>query len=149
MTRTSGVSIHLIIIIISCYDEKAAAYPLLSPPPPKKAKLCRHANGHRHMKVVKSYTFPATASTAPNSTSTSSITASPTIQIQEVMSSDFGCFMWPSSHVLAMHVWENRQELSGKILLELGGGVGLPGLVAALEECGCKMVYITDRLVHG
>jgi len=64
------------------------------------------------------------------------------LSIQQVVSEDYGFYIWPSSKVLAEYVWHNRNLFANKAVLELGAGTCLPGLVAA--ACGSK-VYLTDR----
>lgn len=39
--------------------------------------------------------------------------------------------LWPSAHALAEVLWERRNTLPGRRLLELGCGLGLPSIVAA------------------
>jgi predicted nicotinamide N-methyase len=39
--------------------------------------------------------------------------------------------LWPSAHGLARALWERRQALAGRRVLELGCGLGLPAIVAA------------------
>jgi predicted nicotinamide N-methyase len=50
--------------------------------------------------------------------------------------------LWPSARVLARHVAREGTRLRGKRVLEIGCGLGLPGLVAA--RCGARVV-LTDR----
>lgn len=40
--------------------------------------------------------------------------------------------LWPASQGLARYIWE-RVDFSGATVLEIGAGLGLPGLVAALK----------------
>lgn len=54
----------------------------------------------------------------------------------------FGLYLWPSSLLLAQLVWANRDEFAGKVVMELGAGVGLPGVTAA--AVGAR-VTLTDR----
>ena len=39
--------------------------------------------------------------------------------------------LWPSAHALAEELWERRDRLPGRRVLELGCGLGLPSIVAA------------------
>ena len=39
--------------------------------------------------------------------------------------------LWPSAHALASVLWEQRDALAGRRVLELGCGLGLPSIVAA------------------
>lgn len=48
-------------------------------------------------------------------------------------------YVWPCSHVLAHYVWKCREQVDGKRVLELGAGVGYPGLLA--KACGAKEVW--------
>eukprot|EP01121_Diplochlamys_sp_Union-15-3_P013419 TRINITY_DN4160_c0_g1_i1.p1 TRINITY_DN4160_c0_g1~~TRINITY_DN4160_c0_g1_i1.p1 ORF type:complete len:251 (-),score=32.35 TRINITY_DN4160_c0_g1_i1:426-1178(-) len=64
------------------------------------------------------------------------------IKIQQVISEDYGLYIWPSSKVLAEFIWRNRKRFEGKKLLELGAGTSLPGLVAA--ACGAYVI-LTDK----
>lgn len=50
---------------------------------------------------------------------------------------------WPSGIALASYILENPHLVAGKRILELGAGVGLPSLAAAL--CGATEVVVTDR----
>lgn len=43
----------------------------------------------------------------------------------------FGLYLWPSGIALAFYLWSIRDTLPGSTILELGAGVGLPGLLAA------------------
>lgn len=40
--------------------------------------------------------------------------------------------LWPAARGLAQHIWE-KIDFRGETVLELGAGLGLPGLVAALK----------------
>ena len=51
-----------------------------------------------------------------------------------------GLKVWECSLDLACFISENRTELTGKIVCELGCGVGLPGMVAARRKCA-KLMY--------
>ncbi len=42
-----------------------------------------------------------------------------TITIRQLIDADYGGFIWPSSHVLAQYVWQNRQQFTGKRVLEV------------------------------
>ena len=55
----------------------------------------------------------------------------------------FGTFLWPSGELLAWYLWMNPDVVRGQVVIELGAGVGLPGLLAA--RLGAKRVSITDR----
>ncbi len=46
--------------------------------------------------------------------------------------------LWPAARAMALHIWE-RMDLAGKDVLELGCGLGLPGLTAGLK--GAKITF--------
>ncbi|ODM94688.1 Methyltransferase-like protein 23 [Orchesella cincta] len=48
------------------------------------------------------------------------------------MQASYGLYVWPSAPILAWYLYEHRQYLPGKRVLELGAGTALPGVVAAL-----------------
>jgi predicted nicotinamide N-methyase len=54
----------------------------------------------------------------------------------------YGVMLWPASIALAHDVLARASELSGKRVLELGAGTGVPGLVAA--SLGARVLQ-TDR----
>jgi methyltransferase-like protein 23 len=54
----------------------------------------------------------------------------------------FGLMIWESAVVLAYEMGDSGRVLTGKTVLELGCGVGLPGLVA--QRCGARVVQ-TDH----
>ncbi|XP_023142321.2 histone-arginine methyltransferase METTL23 isoform X1 [Amphiprion ocellaris] len=60
------------------------------------------------------------------------------VSIPEVLDPQYGMYVWPSAVVLAQYLWTYRDELRGKTVLELGAGVGLPGVVAA--SCGAAVI---------
>lgn len=60
------------------------------------------------------------------------------VSIPEVLDPQYGMYVWPSAVVLAQYLWTYRDELRGKTVLELGAGVGLPGVVAA--SCGAVVI---------
>ncbi|XP_013885827.1 histone-arginine methyltransferase METTL23 isoform X2 [Austrofundulus limnaeus] len=60
------------------------------------------------------------------------------VSIPEVLDPQHGMHVWPSAVVLAQYLWTHRAELKGRTVLELGAGVGLPGVVAAL--CGAQVI---------
>eukprot|EP00960_Hanusia_phi_P019905 587452-Hanusia_phi.AAC.7 len=65
-----------------------------------------------------------------------------TIEVRQIASEHFGCFIWPSAVFLAQYIFENPQLVRGKKVLELGAGVGLPGL--ACGKLGASRVVLTD-----
>ncbi|EFA12150.1 histone-arginine methyltransferase METTL23 [Tribolium castaneum] len=58
--------------------------------------------------------------------------------IPELLQVSYSFYTWPSAPVLAWFLWENRQQLTGKKILEIGSGTALPGIVAA--KCGAKVI---------
>lgn len=52
--------------------------------------------------------------------------------------------MWPSALVLADIVWQRREQLRDKRIVEIGCGTGLPGLVAATRAISPRSVALTD-----
>lgn len=62
--------------------------------------------------------------------------------IGQLPSSDFGLFVWPSALLLSEFLWQHRSQLPGMRIVELGAGVGLPGILAA--KLGARVV-LTDR----
>lgn len=63
------------------------------------------------------------------------------VKISEVLNPDFGMYIWPCAPVLGKYIWNQRQKICGKIVLELGAGTGLSSVVAA--KCGAHVI-ITD-----
>ncbi|XP_060535501.1 histone-arginine methyltransferase METTL23 [Cylas formicarius] len=63
------------------------------------------------------------------------------VLIPELLQGSYSFYTWPSAPVLAWFLWENRAELPGKHILELGSGTALPGIVAA--KCGA-FVSLSD-----
>jgi methyltransferase-like protein 23 len=60
--------------------------------------------------------------------------------LTEIFDHEYGCYLWPSALFLSFYLYE--QEVHGNIL-ELGAGIGLPGLI--LAKClGCN-VTLTDK----
>ncbi|XP_014916689.1 histone-arginine methyltransferase METTL23 [Poecilia latipinna] len=57
--------------------------------------------------------------------------------IPEVLDPQYGMYVWPSAVVLAQYLWFHRDQLRGRAVLELGAGVGLPGVLAA--RCGARV----------
>ncbi|KAG8042122.1 hypothetical protein G9C98_000113 [Cotesia typhae] len=59
------------------------------------------------------------------------------IFIPELLHASYNFYVWPSAPVLAWYLWENREDLVGKRILELGSGTALPGIVAS--KCGAHV----------
>ncbi|XP_043479467.1 methyltransferase-like protein 23 [Leptopilina heterotoma] len=57
--------------------------------------------------------------------------------IPELLQASYNFYTWPSAPVLAWFLWENRKDLKGKRVLELGSGTALPGIVAS--KCGANV----------
>jgi len=53
------------------------------------------------------------------------------VHIRQLQSSNYGLFVWPSAILLAEFLSRHRSLFHGKRIMELGAGVGLPGIVAA------------------
>ncbi|KAG2461016.1 MET23 protein, partial [Polypterus senegalus] len=56
----------------------------------------------------------------------------------QVLDPHYGMYVWPCAVVLAQYVWHHKEHVIGKSMLEIGAGVGLPGVVAA--KCGAKVI---------
>ncbi|XP_017161645.1 histone-arginine methyltransferase METTL23 isoform X2 [Poecilia reticulata] len=54
-----------------------------------------------------------------------------------VLDPQYGMYVWPCAVVLAQYLWFHRDQLRGRAVLELGAGVGLPGVLAA--RCGARV----------
>ncbi|XP_066250204.1 histone-arginine methyltransferase METTL23 [Euwallacea similis] len=59
------------------------------------------------------------------------------IFIPELLQGSYSFYTWPSAPVLAWFLWENRENLPGHRVLELGSGTALPGILAA--KCGAQV----------
>ena len=55
----------------------------------------------------------------------------------QLLQASYNFYTWPSAPVLAWFLWENRKDLAGKRILELGSGTALPGIVAS--KCGASV----------
>lgn len=60
------------------------------------------------------------------------------INYLQLLQASYSFYTWPSAPVLAWFLWENRRELPGKRVLELGSGTALPGILAA--KCGAHVI---------
>jgi len=60
------------------------------------------------------------------------------ILVCEGSSTDFGVYVWPCAHIMSQYVWENRHELVGRRILEVGAGCALPGALAS--KLGAKVI---------
>ena len=70
-----------------------------------------------------------------------------TVQIQQLLKEDYGLYIWPCSIVLSDYIFQMgcRRELKDKSILEIGGGTGLCGIVAALKNFEAKVVVVSDK----
>uniref|UniRef100_A0A9L0JEX5 Histone-arginine methyltransferase METTL23 n=1 Tax=Equus asinus TaxID=9793 RepID=A0A9L0JEX5_EQUAS len=57
---------------------------------------------------------------------------------EKVLHLQYGMYVWPCAVVLAQYLWFHRGSLPGKAVLEIGGGVSLPGIMAA--KCGAEVI---------
>ncbi|KAK3265830.1 hypothetical protein CYMTET_25518 [Cymbomonas tetramitiformis] len=53
------------------------------------------------------------------------------------------CYVWDAAPRMARWLCSNPQMVAGKSIVELGAGVGLPGIVSA--QIGAKSVTLTDK----
>ncbi len=60
---------------------------------------------------------------------------------QSVDAIPYYAILWPAAHGLANYLWEHRTGLSGRRVIELGCGLGLPSILAA---CLGAHVLATD-----
>lgn len=42
-----------------------------------------------------------------------------TVQVREVISGDYGLYVWPSAIVMAEYVWQSQSKLKDKVILEV------------------------------
>ena len=59
--------------------------------------------------------------------------------IKQLLEEDYGGYLWPSALVLTSYLLERNFLFQGKRVLELGAGVGLPGLF--LSKNGANVVF--------
>lgn len=64
------------------------------------------------------------------------------VWVHESLSGAYGLYVWPSALLLADYLWHHPGLVSGRRVLELGAGTGLPGLCAA--KMGASHVTLTD-----
>lgn len=55
----------------------------------------------------------------------------------QLLQASYSFYTWPSAPVLAWFLWEHREDLIGKRVLELGSGTALPGILAS--KCGAHV----------
>ncbi|XP_025992135.1 methyltransferase-like protein 23 isoform X2 [Solenopsis invicta] len=63
------------------------------------------------------------------------------ILIPELLQPNYSFYTWPCAPVLAWYLWEHRENLAGKRVLEIGAGTSLPGILAS--KCGA-IVTLSD-----
>ncbi|KAG7209673.1 hypothetical protein KM043_011319 [Ampulex compressa] len=63
------------------------------------------------------------------------------IYVPELLQASYSFYTWPSAPILAWFLWEHKEELIGKKVLELGSGTALPGILAS--KCGA-IVTLSD-----
>ncbi|XP_020300534.1 methyltransferase-like protein 23 isoform X2 [Pseudomyrmex gracilis] len=63
------------------------------------------------------------------------------ILIPELLEANYSFYTWPCAPVLAWYLWEQRENLAGKRILEIGAGTSLPGILAS--KCGA-VVTLSD-----
>lgn len=59
----------------------------------------------------------------------------------QLLEPNYSFYTWPCARVLAWYLWEHRQNLNGKRILEIGAGTSLPGILAS--KCGA-IVTLSD-----
>uniref|UniRef100_A0A336KP75 CSON012437 protein n=1 Tax=Culicoides sonorensis TaxID=179676 RepID=A0A336KP75_CULSO len=76
------------------------------------------------------------------------------ILIPELLQSGYSFYTWPSATLLASFLWEKRQSLADKHILEIGSGTALPGILAAklnahviLSDCA-KLPKTLNHIKH-
>ncbi|CAJ0640776.1 4945_t:CDS:2 [Entrophospora sp. SA101] len=65
------------------------------------------------------------------------------IIIKQLYHPSYGCYVWPSSFVLAEYIWNKRNLFKDKTILELGSGTSLPGYLCALLSSE-SLIILTD-----
>ncbi|KAI8906746.1 putative methyltransferase-domain-containing protein [Gorgonomyces haynaldii] len=64
------------------------------------------------------------------------------IEVREIMDADYGCYLWPSALILTQYLLHHPHLYQNKRIVELGAGVGLPGLF--LSRMGASNVVLCD-----
>ncbi|XP_020300533.1 methyltransferase-like protein 23 isoform X1 [Pseudomyrmex gracilis] len=59
----------------------------------------------------------------------------------KLLEANYSFYTWPCAPVLAWYLWEQRENLAGKRILEIGAGTSLPGILAS--KCGA-VVTLSD-----
>lgn len=59
----------------------------------------------------------------------------------QLLEPGYSFYTWPCAPVLAWFLWEHKEDLVGKHVLELGAGTALPGILAS--KCGA-VVTLSD-----
>lgn len=60
-----------------------------------------------------------------------------------IIDGGIGCALWDAAIILARWMRENQSLFENKVCIELGSGVGLPGILASRW---CSRVYLTDYI---
>ncbi|XP_055677574.1 histone-arginine methyltransferase METTL23 [Lutzomyia longipalpis] len=64
------------------------------------------------------------------------------ILIPELRQAAYSSYTWPCAPILSLFLWQRRESLVNKRILELGAGTSLPGILAA--KCGAQ-VTLSDH----
>ncbi|XP_005597174.2 histone-arginine methyltransferase METTL23 isoform X1 [Equus caballus] len=103
--------------------------PPLLPPAPDSPLGERGFRGH----VVRAQRFRFSEEPGPGAEG-----AVLEVHVPQVLHLQYGMYVWPCAVVLAQYLWFHRRSLPGKAVLEIGGGVSLPGIMAA--KCGAEVI---------
>lgn len=60
----------------------------------------------------------------------------------QLLEPNYSFYTWPCARILAWYLWEHRQDLYGKRILEIGAGTSLPGILAS--KCGAIVTLSDD-----
>ncbi|KAJ3271894.1 hypothetical protein HDV01_006108 [Terramyces sp. JEL0728] len=64
------------------------------------------------------------------------------VKFNEILDAPFGNYIWPSAYLLCYFIIANLELFRNKKIVELGAGVGIPGMIAS--KLGCSVV-MTDK----
>jgi methyltransferase-like protein 23 len=53
------------------------------------------------------------------------------VNFLQLLQAGYSFYTWPAAPILAWFLWERRQHLQGKSILEIGAGTSLPGILCA------------------
>ncbi|XP_037944935.1 methyltransferase-like protein 23 [Teleopsis dalmanni] len=100
---------------------------------------------------IRKFTFSTISTSSNNGVSVEQLKEGTTdilnnleIKIPELLQGGYSFYTWPSASILAWFLWDRRQALTGKYILELGAGTALPGILAA--KCGAH-VTLSDNCI--